>query len=184
MARAGLIGQQSSIGKALAITETTISTYVAAQEAYKRGLEIPGIGLAVAPLMAATAVINGLARVKQIVGTPIPKVQIEESPFAEGGFIDGASHARGGVWLNAEGGEYIVNKNAMRDPINRGIIEAINNNQQSPGVVFQNGGLVDGVALQLSELEKATMNARSVLVTEDFFAVTGMVAVSEDVATL
>ena len=174
---AGLLGQEAEAGKAFAAFAALLNMFEAISKA--NTLIFPLNLLAI-----ATATANGLAAIRNINSTPIPKVQIQETPFAEGGHIQGASHARGGVWLNAEGGEYIVNKNAMRDPINRGIIEAINNNMQSPGIMFAQGGQVDQMQLQLSQIERAAANQRAVLVTEDLYEVVGRVAVSEEVATL
>jgi len=44
--------------------------------------------------------------------------------YEEGGWVDGKPHSRGGKWVNAEGGEFIIRKNvAHKYP---GILEALN----------------------------------------------------------
>ena len=53
---------------------------------------------------------------------------IKNQKFAEGGPINGESHSRGGVNLEAEGGEYIINKRSTGKY--RDLIEAINQDDQ------------------------------------------------------
>lgn len=54
-------------------------------------------------LLTAMASAMGAAQIAAVMATPLPKA-------AKGGRIVGPSHAQGGVLLEAEGGEYIVNK--------------------------------------------------------------------------
>lgn len=90
--------------KALAIAQATINTYLAASAAFAAMSSIPP-----APLWgiiaAATAVTQGLMTVAEITNVK----------FAKGGKIEGASHAQGGVNINAEGGEVVINKNSARE---------------------------------------------------------------------
>jgi hypothetical protein len=72
MALAELIGKQTAVGKGLAIAATTIETYSAAQSAYKRGLEVPYVGMVLGPLNAAIAVAQGIQRIKAITAVKIP----------------------------------------------------------------------------------------------------------------
>lgn len=65
-----LLGQQSAEGKALAITATTIDTFVAAQRAYTAAAKIDPLILA--PLAAGAAVVSGLANVKRIMAVQVP----------------------------------------------------------------------------------------------------------------
>jgi myosin heavy subunit len=69
---AGLIGKQTAVGKAMAIAATTINTYTAAMEAYKRGLEIPYVGMVLGPLNAGLAIATGIANVKKILSVQTP----------------------------------------------------------------------------------------------------------------
>lgn len=67
-----LAGEQTAAGKALAVAQTTIDTYVSAVRAYKSALEVPVIGTALAPIAAASAVAAGLANVRRIMSVQVP----------------------------------------------------------------------------------------------------------------
>lgn len=70
---AGLAGEQTAAGKALAIAGTTINTYQAAMQAYLNGQMIGGpYGIIAGVLAAAAAVATGIANVKRIVAVQIP----------------------------------------------------------------------------------------------------------------
>jgi hypothetical protein len=73
------------------------------------------------PFLIPFIIALGAAQVALISSRPIPK-------FAKGGrvngMIEGAPHSAGGVILEAEGNEYIVNKNSTAKHL--GLIEAIN----------------------------------------------------------
>ena len=73
------------------------------------------MGLA-ASAMAAT---TGFAQVMAITSAPVPKA-------AKGGLIKGPAHAQGGVLIEAEGGEYIINKKSSA--LFGGLLTALNNN--------------------------------------------------------
>jgi len=176
---AALYGQNSVLGKAAAVAQATIDTF----RAVNTILADATLPTVAKPAFIAASIAQGLASVKRIASTPLPKVQIESSPFAKGGEINGPGHSRGGVWLNAEGGEYIVNKQAMRDPVKRSIVEAINENKQSSGLTFQNGGFVPS-SLQLLNIESAIREARPVLILEDLDLAQGAVQVREDLTNL
>lgn len=64
-----LVGAQTEAGKELAVAETIISTYVAAQKAYEAYAAFPPLAIAA----AAAAVLAGLARVSQIEAVTIPQ---------------------------------------------------------------------------------------------------------------
>lgn len=120
----GLVGEQTALGKAAAIAETTINTYMAAQKAYSAMAAIPVVGPALGAVAAAAAVASGLMNVAKISSTDVK--------YADGGLLRGKSHSEGGIpftvagrgGFEAEGGEYIVNKRAtaMYLPV----LEAIN----------------------------------------------------------
>lgn len=67
-----LAGEQTVAGKALAVAQTTIDTYVAAVRAYKSALDVPVIGTYLAPVAAASAVAAGLANVRRILAVQVP----------------------------------------------------------------------------------------------------------------
>lgn len=120
----GLVGEQTALGKAAAIAETTINTYMAAQKAYSAMAAIPVVGPALGAVAAAAAVASGLMNVAKISSTDVK--------YEKGGLLKGKSHNEGGIpftvagrgGFEAEGGEYIVNKRAtaMYFPV----LEAIN----------------------------------------------------------
>lgn len=120
----GLVGEQTALGKAAAIAETTINTYMAAQKAYSAMAAIPVVGPALGAVAAAAAIASGLMNVAKISSTDVK--------YEKGGLLKGKSHNEGGIpftvagrgGFEAEGGEYIVNKRAtaMYFPV----LEAIN----------------------------------------------------------
>lgn len=114
---ANLLGQESAAGKAFAVAQATINTYLGASKAIADG----GFwGIA----QAAIVIAAGLKQVMSIVKTKEPdtKISTNTRKFAKGGQIYGASHSQGGVTFTgdngqrfeAEGGEnvYILNKKA------------------------------------------------------------------------
>jgi hypothetical protein len=70
---ASIVGEGSAVGKAAAIAQTTIDTYVAAQKAYTSQL-IPGDPTSPirAAIAAGVAVAAGIANVAKIIATPTP----------------------------------------------------------------------------------------------------------------
>lgn len=68
---------------------------------------------------------------------------IAAQKFAEGGPIYGQSHARGGVPIEAEGGEYMINRRSTSKHLD--LIRAINENDQLgiANAALQNGAFHD-----------------------------------------
>lgn len=102
--------------KNLAVGATIISTYQAAQASYTSLASIPLIGPALGAIAAGVAIASGLARVEAIQNTKAEK----------GGYILGNSHKFGGVNIEAEGGEVILNKTSMSNPYLRNLASNIN----------------------------------------------------------
>lgn len=112
-----LLGQESAAGKAFAVAQATINTYLGASKAIADG---GFFGIA----QAAIVIAAGLKQVTSIVKTKEPdtKISTNTRKFAKGGQIYGASHSQGGVTFTgdngqrfeAEGGEnvYILNRKA------------------------------------------------------------------------
>ena len=82
--------RQAEAEKAAAIFEATIGTAVA-------------VARAIGPVQKAIALAAGLAQIAIIAATPIPR-------FKKGGAVGGRSHEAGGTLIEAEKGEYVVNK--------------------------------------------------------------------------
>jgi hypothetical protein len=70
-----LIGQESAAGKGIAVASATIDTYLSASSLFKNASANPItiVNPAYPYLVAAPAVLSGIARVKQIMAVPIPK---------------------------------------------------------------------------------------------------------------
>jgi len=82
-----LLGEQTAAGKATAIAAATIDTYQSAQSSYKSLSGIPIIGPALGFAAAAAAIVGGVAQVKKIASTQIPK------PPGGGGGVGGGGGA-------------------------------------------------------------------------------------------
>lgn len=115
-----LMGEESKAGKAFAIVQATINTYLGASKALAQG----GFwGIA----QAAVVIAAGLKQVMTIKNTKEPETKMDTNvkKYAKGGTIFGASHALGGVTFTgsngqvfeAEGGEnvYILKKTASAE---------------------------------------------------------------------
>lgn len=115
-----LMGEESKAGKAFAIVQATINTYLGASKALAQG----GFwGIA----QAAVVIAAGLKQVMTIKNTKDPETKMDTNvkKYAKGGTIFGASHAMGGVTFTgsngqvfeAEGGEnvYIMKKTASAE---------------------------------------------------------------------
>lgn len=89
-ALAQLFGKHTAAYKILAIAQTLIDTYQAAQAAYKSLAGIPVVGPTLAAIASATAMIQGMARVKAIQSVKIPGYQYGgRLRRGQAGFIEG-----------------------------------------------------------------------------------------------
>lgn len=166
-----LLGEQSAIGKAFAVVQATINTYLGATKALATG----GIfGIA----QAAVVIAFGMKQVATIAKQKDPDTKINTSvkKYAKGGQIYGRSHAQGGVTFRgdngqvfeAEGGEnvYILKKTASAE-INA--LSALNeahggNSFGTSGLYkFADGGMVAG----LSEANRAVKQAGSMKLSNE-----------------
>ena len=86
--------KQAIAEKAAAIFEATINTAAAIAKNSAN------------PVLAAITAAAGLAQIGIIAATPIPK-------FKRGGIVGGKSHEAGGTIIEAERGEFVVNRNAV-----------------------------------------------------------------------
>ena len=70
-----IIGQETAAGKAIAIASATIDTYLSASTIFKQSAKNPitSVNPAYPYLMAAPAVLAGIARVKQIASVSVPR---------------------------------------------------------------------------------------------------------------
>lgn len=105
--------EQFEKDRAAQIATTTITGIVGAINALSTSGPV-WLGIVMAALVAAETAAS------------VALIGSEKNPYAKGGLIPGPSHAQGGVQINAEGGEAIVNKNSMSVPAYRNIVSAIN----------------------------------------------------------
>lgn len=166
-----LLGEQSAIGKAFAVVQATINTYLGATKALATG----GIfGIA----QAAIVIAFGMKQVATIAKQKDPDTKVNTSvkKYAKGGQIYGRSHAQGGVTFRgdngqvfeAEGGEnvYIMKKTASAE-INA--LSALNeahggNSFGTSGLYkFADGGMVAG----LSEANRVVKQAGSMKLSNE-----------------
>jgi hypothetical protein len=69
---ADLFGRQTAAGKAAAIAEATIQTFVSAQKAYTSTIGIPVVGPVLAPINAGLAIAAGIKNIKAITAVQTP----------------------------------------------------------------------------------------------------------------
>ena len=141
---ADLVGRESAFGKTAATAEALINTYLAAQKAYASLAGIPVVGPALGAVAAGVAIAAGLKNVKEIQNTQPPKAAL-------GGMIVGPSHSQGGVPIEAEGGEFIINRAAMQVPGVASTAIALNNTARPK---YANGGSVEDLQSQSDMFER------------------------------
>lgn len=78
---ASLAGEQTAVGKAAAVAQTTIDTYSSATKSYNSLSGIPYVGPILGGIAAAAAVVNGIANVKRILAVN-PKSKNQSAPSA------------------------------------------------------------------------------------------------------
>lgn len=142
-----LAGEQSALGKAAAIAEATINTYLGVSKAISQGLPMGAV-------MAAVTLATGMMNVAKISSTDVK--------YKKGGLLKGKSHNEGGIpftvagrgGFEAEGGEYIVNKRAtaMYFPVLEAINRSVGYGNYNP-VYMAAGGVIKQVPIQ-SEIKE------------------------------
>jgi len=139
-----LAGEGTEIAKLAAIAQAYINTYLAASQA----LSDETLPTAVKPFAVAAIIGLGLKQVNTIANAKKPDLP----KAANGGMIMGPSHSMGGVPIEAEGGEYIINKAAMGVPGVAQMASALNNVARP---TFANGGMVGQIDTQAQNLLSA-----------------------------
>lgn len=129
-------------------TAEAISKGVASAQAVPFPGNIPAIATTIAAVMA------NIAKAKQLLSK-------EKNPkFGDGGDVSGPSHASGGVTIEMEGGEGIINKRSMSNPLLRSIASAVN--VAGGGIPFSNVPIfpaVSGGGLDTAELKAIFVDA-------------------------
>jgi hypothetical protein len=123
------LGESTGAGKIAGSAEALINTYLGASQVIS-DKTVPAF---LKPIMAGLIIAQGLKTVADINAVELPK-------FANGGMINGPSHSSGGTLIEAEGGEFIVNKYAMAQPGVASMAMALNG--VAGPAKFANGGMV------------------------------------------
>jgi len=116
-------GGSADTQKAILGAQALMNTYSSATAAYNAVVGIPVIGPGLAVTAAASAIAAGLANVRMIEQTPTKQM-------AEGGLISGPLHSGGGVNINAEGGEFVMRRDAV-DSVGLETMNAINEGEST-----------------------------------------------------
>ena len=181
-ALANLAGQDTVLGRGLAIAQVGFNTQIGITSA----LALPT--LVQKALGISLAIATGLSAIRDINSEPIPKFNLDTtSPFARGGMIGGNlhSHSSGGTWVLAERGEGIINRKSMSIPWVKN--QASYLNTLGGGIPFmQDGGVVPSLAggSRFINFERALSQSRPVLITNDLHQAELRDSVVEVVTTL
>lgn len=121
----------AAFSKSIALFNIGISTAKAIADGVASASSAqPWFMIPVAIATTLATVMANIAKAKQLVAKE------KEPKYADGGEITGPSHANGGVHIEAEGGEAIINKRSMSNPLLRSIASAVN--VAGGGVPFSN----------------------------------------------
>lgn len=122
--------------KALTMTQIVIDTALGVAKSWGQGGGLFGL-----PLATMTAIAGALQ---------LAVVAAQNPPtFEKGGLIGGKSHAFGGTILEAEKGEYIINKNIVSKPGMLNYLENINRGGQKATI---DEGVIDRIVSKISSI--------------------------------
>lgn len=120
----------AAFAKTVALFNIGLSTAEAISRGVASAQSVPFPGNIAAIATTIATIMGNIAKAKQLVSK-------EKNPrFGDGGEITGPSHASGGVLIEAEGGEGVINKRSMSNPLLRSIASAVN--VAGGGVPFSN----------------------------------------------
>ena len=151
------------VNKALSIAQATINTYEGATKALASGIPPWNI------ILAAATIASGLADVATISAQQPPSMAL-------GGLISGPLHSAGGVNINAEGGEFVVNRRsaaenyALLDSINRGRASSLVNSsaQGFETIASKLDGVMSTIENQTARLENVEHKLNIVELDESY----------------
>ena len=154
---ASILGEESQAGKNAASADALIQAYLSANKAYASLAGIPIIGPALGAAAASIAVIAGLKNVQ--------KIQTTKPKAATGGLIVGPSHRNGGVPIEAEGGEYVINRASMGVPGVAGMAAMLNSVARPK---YETGGIVSDINQQQQMFNQmASMPVKTYVLAND-----------------
>lgn len=144
----------AAFAKTVALFNIGLSTAEAISKGVAAAQSVPFPGNIAAIATTIAVIMTNIAKAKQLVNK-------EKNPkYADGGEISGPSHASGGVLIEAEGGEGIINKHSMSNPLLRSIASAVN--VAGGGVPFSNVPIfpsVSGGGFDTAELKAVFVEA-------------------------
>ena len=111
---------------ALQVLSITAETSVAAMRAYSSALEIPIVGLHLAPIMAGIAIAAGLA---QIASANEQRMQAQQ--LWSGGYTGSGNKYEPKHLIQTHGGEFVASKEAVDNPFIRPMLDIIDQAQRS-----------------------------------------------------
>jgi hypothetical protein len=166
--------KQTQFGISNALTEIRAQLAVALAKVFGQ----TGIGGFIAGTIIIGAFDQIVGRLTSLTAQAIPS-------FESGGWIGGNLHSNGGTLIEAERGEYVINRRSMSNPEVSSIAQALNNYGQSKGFKYQQGGFVQPSQPSFGDIQTVLERLpRAVLVTEDLKRVQGRVGVTDRKATL
>ena len=100
---------EEDVTKKYASERTRVAKFEKASNLAQAGMNIASAITKVLPNIFLAALVGamGAVQIAAIASTPIPK-------FAQGGMIGGRRHSQGGTMIEAEQGEFIVNRSAVQ----------------------------------------------------------------------
>lgn len=147
-----IAAEQAQREKTQAIIDATINTALSVSKT----LATLGVPAGIVP--AAIAAALGAVQIATIAAAKAARGMLIQGEVKDGGMLFGASHAQGGIPIEAEGGEAIINKRSTA--MFREELSAIN--QAGGGVRFAKGGVVSRIKKKLANLGERLMGAANV----------------------
>lgn len=144
---ATLLGENTELGKVLAVASTLVSTYAAAQQAYASLVAVPIVGPVLGAAAAGAAVVQGLQRVRAI--------QSVDTGFAEGGYTgQGGKYEPAGL---VHKNEYVIPSQLIAPfaPVIQQIEMARTNGYASGGSV--------GINTEISSIRQMSQGAQTLV---------------------
>jgi hypothetical protein len=165
--------------KAGAIAATIISTFQSAVNAFNSLSSIPVVGVPLGIAASSAAIISGMAQVSKIKqqdkpsapSIQKPNLAANKGPLGQfGGMVIGKPHSLGGVQLELEGGEGVVNRSAMAGP-DGNIVREINEGKRMSPTFEEVAAMIN--SQQVYVLESAITTKQKEVSTRESRFVTG-----------
>jgi len=141
---ANLFGEQTAAGKAAAIAQATIDTFLSAQKAYQATVGIPIVGPVLAPINAGIAIAAGIKNIQAIRAVPTP------NNSGGGGGGGGISNSFSGATAQTQAPSFNIVGNSG--------VNQLAQLQQTPVQAYViSGSVTTAQALDRNRIENATL---------------------------